>query len=252
MTNQEFLENIFEDPSNDNNKLIYADWLEEQGDPLGEIIRIQLEIKNNDLYAENYSKLVIREQQLLAKSNFECYQGIPKWFISNDLPISLRITKLIDLASIISNPCLENVINLDVKNININNLIFDHLLNSPHIINLKHLNVNCNKITKIPTSNFLKKLQTLEIAFNELNSINSNTSNLKVLDISSNGINNNIFNKLINSPYLENLKELNISFNHITDISSMKLDLQTLIIIGLKIPQNQIIKLENKGIKVII
>src|SRR5688572_12656020 len=45
MTHQEaFVQSILEAPDDDDVRLIYADWLEERGDPRGEFIRLQIEL----------------------------------------------------------------------------------------------------------------------------------------------------------------------------------------------------------------
>lgn len=45
MDQHSFLQAIIEDPDDDGPRLIYADWLEEQGDPRGEFIRVQCELE---------------------------------------------------------------------------------------------------------------------------------------------------------------------------------------------------------------
>jgi len=44
MTHQDFVEAILAEPSDDAPRLIYADWLEERGNPRGEFIRVQVEM----------------------------------------------------------------------------------------------------------------------------------------------------------------------------------------------------------------
>jgi uncharacterized protein (TIGR02996 family) len=44
MTRESFLRAIFEKPDDDFLRLVYADWLEEHGDPRGEFIRVQCEL----------------------------------------------------------------------------------------------------------------------------------------------------------------------------------------------------------------
>jgi uncharacterized protein (TIGR02996 family) len=44
MTSHSFLRAIFENPNDDFLRLVYADWLEERGDPRGEFIRVQCEL----------------------------------------------------------------------------------------------------------------------------------------------------------------------------------------------------------------
>jgi len=57
---------ICEDADDDQVRLVYADWLEEQGDPRGELIRLQIEFARmapRDLRRE---VLLRRDQELLA------------------------------------------------------------------------------------------------------------------------------------------------------------------------------------------
>src|SRR5262245_33619674 len=67
MTPDAFLETIRQNPDDDGPRLVYADWLEERGDPLGEFIRVQCELaraqRNNDL--PELDALQVREEQLL-------------------------------------------------------------------------------------------------------------------------------------------------------------------------------------------
>jgi uncharacterized protein (TIGR02996 family) len=44
ITHESFLRTIIDEPDNDGPRMVYSDWLEEQGDPRGEFIRIQCEI----------------------------------------------------------------------------------------------------------------------------------------------------------------------------------------------------------------
>jgi uncharacterized protein (TIGR02996 family) len=44
MTHQDFVDAILAEPSDDAPRLIYADWLEERGDPRAEFIRVQVEM----------------------------------------------------------------------------------------------------------------------------------------------------------------------------------------------------------------
>lgn len=71
---QEFLSEVLSNPKDDTVRLIFADWLDEHGDPLGEFIRIQVELAkidvNEDYFAEDsrrnrLSLLWERERELL-------------------------------------------------------------------------------------------------------------------------------------------------------------------------------------------
>ena len=59
-----FLEAIYAAPEDDAPRLIYADWLEEAGDTLGEFIRLQCELARLDTLDLRYPVLTARCQQL--------------------------------------------------------------------------------------------------------------------------------------------------------------------------------------------
>jgi uncharacterized protein (TIGR02996 family) len=68
MTHDEaFLEAILEAPQDDTPRLIYADWLEEHGDPRGEFIRLQCRLASKDEDDPFWSGLEARERQLLVE-----------------------------------------------------------------------------------------------------------------------------------------------------------------------------------------
>ena len=64
-TEREFLEIIRADLDNPVPRLIFADWLDEQGDPRGEFIRTQCELEQAELSALQQRWLRQRERELL-------------------------------------------------------------------------------------------------------------------------------------------------------------------------------------------
>jgi len=58
MNDSGFLEAIAEAPDEDTPRLIYADWLMEQGDPRGEFIRCQVELARMDEADPRYPELL--------------------------------------------------------------------------------------------------------------------------------------------------------------------------------------------------
>ncbi len=61
-----FLEAIRENPDDDVPRLIYADWLEEQGDPRGEFVRVECALASMPVKDGRRPALRARRQQLLA------------------------------------------------------------------------------------------------------------------------------------------------------------------------------------------
>jgi uncharacterized protein (TIGR02996 family) len=58
---------IAADPDDDRPRLVYADWLEEQGDPRGEFVRVQIELARSDGADDRRTQLRWREAALLAE-----------------------------------------------------------------------------------------------------------------------------------------------------------------------------------------
>src|SRR5262245_11845729 len=71
MTDDAFLQAIIEDPDDDGPRLVYADFLDERGDPQGEVIRLQCERATLAEDDPRVEALVKREQELLAEHQEE-------------------------------------------------------------------------------------------------------------------------------------------------------------------------------------
>jgi uncharacterized protein (TIGR02996 family) len=71
MSRDSFLRTIRERPEDDGPRLVYADWLEEQGDPRGEFIRIQCELARLPPWDPRRPALEEREADLLAVHDCE-------------------------------------------------------------------------------------------------------------------------------------------------------------------------------------
>lgn len=72
-----FLQAIRHDPEDDTPRLIFADWLEEHGDPQGEFIRIQCELAQFVPSLDRRTELLHREQELLWTHREEWLGSLP-------------------------------------------------------------------------------------------------------------------------------------------------------------------------------
>src|SRR5579862_9776635 len=61
-----FLQAILDNPDDDAPRLVFADWLDERGDPRGELLRIQCRLAAWEPDLERRTALQRREQQLIA------------------------------------------------------------------------------------------------------------------------------------------------------------------------------------------
>ncbi|MCA9175777.1 MAG: TIGR02996 domain-containing protein, partial [Planctomycetales bacterium] len=65
MTDNPFLQQVVENPDDDAARLVYADYLEEQGDPRSEFIRVQCELARTSPLDPGYEDLSLRSEDLL-------------------------------------------------------------------------------------------------------------------------------------------------------------------------------------------
>src|SRR5947208_16258633 len=67
---------VLESPDDDGPRLVYADWLDEQGDPRGEFIRTQVESEHCPAGLPRCPERVAREQALLAAHGPRWQRGL--------------------------------------------------------------------------------------------------------------------------------------------------------------------------------
>jgi uncharacterized protein (TIGR02996 family) len=74
-----FLDTILENPDDDAPRLVYADWLDEQGDPRGEFIRVQCELARLEEEDRRADEPRDRENSLLNLHGDKWREEIPEW-----------------------------------------------------------------------------------------------------------------------------------------------------------------------------
>ena len=74
-----FLHDIIESPEDDTSRLIYADYLDERGDPRGEFIRVQIELARLPQDHPRRQELAARERQLYQKKGTEWTGPLRAW-----------------------------------------------------------------------------------------------------------------------------------------------------------------------------
>src|SRR5262245_56023697 len=66
-----FLQAILAQPDDDHLRLIYADWLEERGDPRGEFIRLQIALADENMDTPRRQEFLLREGELRTHHDLE-------------------------------------------------------------------------------------------------------------------------------------------------------------------------------------
>lgn len=79
MTDADFLQEILAYPDDDVPRLVYADWLEERGDPRGQFIRVQCELNRLPSGSARYLELQKIEHKLLEEHEKEWRGAFSKW-----------------------------------------------------------------------------------------------------------------------------------------------------------------------------
>jgi len=64
-------QNILANPADDESRLVYADYLEERGDPRAEIIRLQCDLAKMSPFDDRWSECITRERRLFCKHGAE-------------------------------------------------------------------------------------------------------------------------------------------------------------------------------------
>src|SRR5262245_51159780 len=65
-TDEEFLREIERQPTERTFRLVYADWLDEHGDPRGELVRVEEEMRQVPVYSDRFWELKPRRNELRA------------------------------------------------------------------------------------------------------------------------------------------------------------------------------------------
>ena len=198
-TEAAFREAIRLSPDEDLPRLVYADWLEEQGDPLGEFIRVQCELARLPWYDPRCRRLKRRELQLLAEHRRE-------W--SRDLHIhGARIGFQRGLPSQIS-LSVDEFLQHSVK-------FFEAaLIQSARLKMPMNLLLNPEGWKRVADSTHVRKLRSLSMHWSPLltdRRFSQNLTGLLKLDLSeASGILDDTLSTVLECPDLINLRSLSL------------------------------------------
>lgn len=227
-----FLQAILENPDDDFPRLVYADWLEERGDPRGEFIRLQCQIANLPAGDPRRPELEGRERDLLGRHEDSWVGRIRDWVVAwcfRRGMLSITI-KALPLLAISAKPGEDDWFRrgmvLEVRILDAAPH-FDELVRSPHFVRLTTLSLSGNRIgdvhiAALASSPYLVNLNALDLSRNVIGgggvlalATSPHLSALTTLDLSFNDIDDADMLTLARSTGLTNLKVLNVSSNPI-------------------------------------
>jgi uncharacterized protein (TIGR02996 family) len=212
-----FITAIVADPVDDTLRLVFADWLEEQGDPQGEFIRIQVELHLRSLGSRTPTAcsgvpsevLQARAVELFARHidawekplrdlgpmNITWERGLP---VKVALPLAQFLERWPTMRALAPLTRLDLGFNCyhDVEGAR-------HFAASPHLTNLTHLRL---------LGNVIGDVGVLYLA------ASPHLTNLTHLDLRGNDIGDEGVRHLAASPHFKKLTHLGLAFNVISDV----------------------------------
>lgn len=247
-----FLKAIHAAPDDDALRLVYADWLDERGDPRGEFIRIQVARAAGD----DHRTLVLREHELRAAhggdwagplrelvGDWQFHRGLLEEVMVNARTFLEKGETLFRLAplqrvrlrgvedvlpELACQPILAQVRGLDLVGERLDDLALHVLASSPHVGELRSLNLSLNLvgtsgIRALAESPHLGNLRELILTGNsdvadlgvQALCASKTLPALVVLDVTSCGLTDTAARALAGAPLLPRLRTLNLGGNRI-------------------------------------
>ncbi|MBO0698035.1 MAG: TIGR02996 domain-containing protein [Zavarzinella sp.] len=250
-----FLDRVSADPDDDAPRLIFADWLDERGDPRGEFIRVQVALARLPAGEPGAADLRDREATLLAQYHArwsEPLRGVAGWtefrrgFVETvnietrtflrrapDLfrLAPVRHVRLLDVGSSLPRladcPHLARLSALTIYAQHIDERLTQVLVESPHLEGLRALNLGRNRIgdrgaERLAWSPRFRNLTALDLSDNVLGDTglgaiaeSSNLGRLETLELRRNEVTRVGLGYVCSSPVLTRLRQLGLALNYV-------------------------------------
>jgi len=220
-----FLAAVLAAPDDDLPRLIYADWLDERGDPRGEFIRLQIAAFHGDISAGRAASAIERECGRIWAGPLASWayqvgfcRGFAETLIIRGEEFLVRVAKIFRLAPI------QRIALIGVRE------SLRPILRMPHLAYLRGLHLTGCGLTnrdaqKIADSQHLRTLHTLRLANNEIGcaglvalAASDGLPELQQLDLANNDVSDFGARALANTKTLTSLQSINLSGNAVSQI----------------------------------
>ena len=169
-----FLNAIAHEPDDDALRLIYADWLEEQGDTRADLVRVQVELACRNLPGERRTALRLRERELLAEHAAEW--SVPLRGLADAWQFRRGVVEAATLtaASLLAN--VERLFRLtpllELRLIDASGYL-DEVAALPQLGQLRTLRLDCSRLSDgelrpLLRAGHLDRLRALDLRWNDL------------------------------------------------------------------------------------
>ncbi len=245
--NEALLQAVCAEPDNDEPRLVYADWLEENGDlARAEFIRMQLKLAKTPYRSYPWDRLTIQRrimdkwlEQLPALQGILWYPLFRRGFpaavevenfaafrshaatLFRTAPIEyVRFRRLRGTKRLAAMPDLARLTELDLGNLRLGPGDAEILANSPYLAGLRELHLNNNRlgdqgVIALTRSPHLKKLVKIDLSNNNIGAEGVKVlarapilESVRHLDLVGNDIDDEGAEALVHSPYLQDIDGL--------------------------------------------
>lgn len=227
ITEEAFLRAIREDPAEDAPRLVYADWLDEQGDPRAELIRFQVQLARTEEYDDNRLELEVWVERWLTEHGERWGSRLPQgegveWQFRRGLPevlcaanfaafrratrslgagttlFALHVSGLHSCTALAKSPHLGGVCELRLYDGHFRNNAIEQLVGSPHLSRLTTLILDNDRLTPTDCQALAESPQL---------------PGLRKLDLTGNRFGDAGVRALVRSPQFRGLESLKLPVN---------------------------------------
>jgi uncharacterized protein (TIGR02996 family) len=226
-----FIQTILEQPDADGPRLVFADWLEERGDPHAELIRLQCELTKLAESHPRRTELRAREQELLSSNDGRWRNpirsaGLSARFRRGFLEVTFTgVRTFLETAdALFAHPW---VLHAHLRDATADLEDISELAASPHLARLQRLDlsrsyVGNDGVSKLARSPFRCRPTSLLLNFTQLSSTglsllieHMNLTRLSELGLQGNTIGAVGAKAIAQAPRLPKLRVLDLSYNHL-------------------------------------
>ena len=180
-----FVNAVAREPDDDVLRLVYADWLEEQGDPRAELVRVQVELARRDVPLRRRTELRLRERQLLAEFGAHWAAGLRGLADSWQFRRGVVETVTVPAAALLDNA--EQLFRLaPIQELRVTEAggYLDEVARLPHLTRLHTLRLDGSRLSDAEVRHVLRarhldRLCALDLRWNDL----TDASTLPLLDM---------------------------------------------------------------------
>ncbi|HVK15459.1 MAG TPA: TIGR02996 domain-containing protein, partial [Fimbriiglobus sp.] len=248
-----FLARIREVPDDDGPRLIYADWLDEQDDPRGEFIRVQVALARMPATDRRRPGLLRIERDLVGRYGEQWaapFRGLAtgpvfrrgfvdevkvtaRQFLARGPALfavwPFRRLHLLDLGghldAVLTSPLLARLTGLTVYAQHLGEPLARSVADSPHLVGLTELRLGRNRVgdpgaERVAASRFLARLEVLDLSENELGPAAGGvltTAGVRELNLGQNRLGDAGVARLADQPAAAGLRALRLDTNGLTD-----------------------------------